>query len=144
MPTRPLVGAGAVVVVLAALAAGCGGGSSSSNEKGRCQGRLLDQASATVVSSLFVQGKLGSKVLVERELGRSSSGVAVSEKTLHQLGSRFFDANGRLLPYTRLTTRQKSAFNDWMYRNDRVHGLSHEAQDQADDAARARFDQVCG
>ena len=138
--TRAGLWAGAFLVV---LAAGCGG-SSSNADKGRCQGRLLDQASASVVSRMFAQGKLGSKVLVERELGRSSSGVAVSEKTLHRLGSRFFDSNGRLLPYTRLTTRQKSAFNDWMYRNDRVHSLSLEAQERANDAARARFDQVCG
>src|SRR5262249_47027002 len=128
---------------LAAVAAGCGG-ESDKNARGTCQGRLLDRASAGVVVRMFESGKLGSRTLVQRELGESFQGMPGGSPTeQRRLGARFFDASGHLIPYDRLSSDQQSAFNNFMYLNGRVHSLTLDAQERADDAARARFDELC-
>src|SRR5262249_50979477 len=109
--------ASVALAALAVLAAGCGG--TSATDRGMCQGRLLDRANAAAVDRMFAAGKLGTRTQVQQELGRSASFGYTQPKQLLRFGAKFFDANGRLKPYDRLTSRQQGAFNDFMYRNDR-------------------------
>jgi hypothetical protein len=90
---------------------------------------VINRANAAVVQRYYAEGKLGSRRLVERELG--------------EFGARFFDERGRMVPYPRLNRSLKGDFNDWMYGNGRVQHITRAAQLRATDRATKRAADEC-
>jgi hypothetical protein len=111
------------------VVAACGCGGKSDAEKVSCRSDLIDRANAAVVQRYYARGKLGSKTVVQRELGQG--------------GAAFFGDGGRMVPYARLSRSRKGQFNRWMYGNPRVLHVTRGAQNQATKEASARADREC-
>jgi hypothetical protein len=92
----------------------------------------MNEYGAEVVDRLYAQGRLGSRRLVERELGADSFN--------QEFGKTFFDRHGALRAYTDLTPTQQGVFNGWMY-GDRIEA----ATDLSEKIARQipRIDREC-
>jgi hypothetical protein len=112
---------------LLAVASGCGGKSEA--ERVSCRTNLINRANAAVVQRYYAEGKLGSRRVVQRELG--------------SLGRRFFHENGRMVPYPQLNRSLQGDFNDWMYGNGRVQHITRAAQMRATRLATQRADDEC-
>jgi hypothetical protein len=124
--TRGSLASTAALALLAAVS-GCGGKSEAARVS--CRTTLINNANAAVVQRAYADGKLGSRKLVERELGK--------------YGKRFFDESGRMVPYPRLSRSLQGDFNDWMYGNGRVQHLTRAAQLRATERATKRADREC-
>jgi hypothetical protein len=116
------------VLVALAAASGCGGGKSDAADVG-CRTALINEANADVVQRYFAEGKLGTRRVVQRELGR--------------YGTRFFGSDGRMIPYRRLGRSLQGDFNEWMYGNPRVQRITRSAQQRATDQATRRAKAEC-
>jgi hypothetical protein len=134
------VAAGVAAVLVAATLSGCGG--RSDDEAFSCRSRLIDPAAFNVVARAFENGKLGSRAQVQAELGRTYAPASPRRAQL-RYGSRYFDDEGHLIPYSKLTQRQRPAMNDFIYVNGRVHAVVREDQQRAIDAAARRADDSC-
>ena len=126
MRTRGFPASTAALAVLAALS-GCGGRSEAARVS--CRTILINEANAAIVQRYYAEGKLGSRKLVEIELGK--------------YGRRFFDGHGRMVPYPRLNRSLQGDFNNWMYGNGRVQHITRAAQLRATDRATKRADDKC-
>jgi len=115
-------------VGLVVAACGCGGGKSDA-DRVSCRSDLIDRANATVVQRYYAQGKLGTRTVVQRELGQGGAG--------------FFDDGGEMVPYPRLSRSRRGQFNRWMYGNARVLHVTRSAQRQATKDATDRADREC-
>ena len=128
MPTSSRAASTAALVLVAlAAATGCGGKSDAAAVS--CRTTLINQANAAVVQRYFAEGKLGTRRVIQRELGR--------------YGDRFFGPDGRMIPYRRLPQSLQGDFNEWMYGNPRVQRITRSAQQQATDQATKRADSQC-
>ena len=128
MPIRTRAASTAALVLVAlAAASGCGGKSDAAEVS--CRTTLINEANADVVQRYYAEGKLGTRRVVQRELGK--------------YGKRFFGPDGQMIPYHRLPRSLQGDFNKWMYGNSRVQHLTRAAQQRATDQATKRADAEC-
>jgi hypothetical protein len=111
------------------VVAACGCGGKSDAERVSCRTDLIDRANAAVVQRYYAQGKLGTRAVVEGELGQD--------------GASFFDDSGRMVSYPRLSRSLQGQFNRWMYGNARVLHATRAAQREATREASDRADREC-
>lgn len=129
MPTsRRAASTAALVLVALAAGSGCGGKKSDAAEVG-CRTTLINEANADVVQRYYAEGKLGTRRVVQAELGK--------------YGKRFFGPDGGMVPYRRLSRSLQGDFNEWMYGNSRVQHITRTAQQRATDQATKRADSEC-
>jgi hypothetical protein len=114
---------------LGLVVAACGCGGKSDSERVSCRAELIDRANAAVVQRYYAEGKLGTRAVVEPELGQD--------------GASFFGDGGSMIAYPRLSRSQQGQFNRWMYGNARVLHVTRSAQRQATRQATERADREC-
>jgi hypothetical protein len=114
---RGAVAAG--VLVLALATAAC---SESSAARDNCLEKAFFVAKANAVRTEFNAGRLGTPKQVERQLVRYyrlDGGKPVDLRAVKR--DIFFDANGKIIPWSRLTFRQKTELDEWMSHSQQVN-----------------------
>jgi hypothetical protein len=107
---------GAAALAALVVASGCSG--DNKEAKQRCFDEAYNAAEAAAVARLYDQGKLGSRMKVERELGVPG-----------RPGSDYFGSAGHLIPYRELPDRaHKVQFLTWIHNDDDVAEKTFDAR----------------
>ena len=110
-------GAAALAVVALALAAGCGGEEAADPS---CLSQAYNAAEAAAVAELYERGELGPKEDVQAQLSYD--------------GMQFFDGDGGMIPYGRLSRAERNQLVAW-FSNGPVSEETEAAREQAVDEA---------
>ncbi len=109
----------AAALALLVVASGCSG--EDKQAKQRCLDEAYNAAEAAAVARLYDEGKLGSQMKVERELGVPG-----------RPGTDYFDSAGHLIPYRELPDRaHKIQLLTWMHNDNDVAEKTLEARQAA-------------
>lgn len=109
----------AAALAVLVVAAGCSG--EDKQAKQRCLDEAYNAAEAAAVARLYDQGKLGSQMKVERELGVPG-----------RPGTDYFDSAGHLIPYRELPDRaHRIQLLTWMHNDNDVAEKTLDARQAA-------------
>ncbi|MGH8990773.1 MAG: hypothetical protein ACRDZ7_04515 [Acidimicrobiia bacterium] len=96
---------------------GCSGEDDSGNSADNNNARLEAMATAEyeVIARALAAGKLGAQVELLAGMSKAAESSAGGD-TVGVTPFLFFTANGQLVPYSEMSTRQKLAYNVWRAR----------------------------
>lgn len=120
----------AAIIAATTMLSGCGGGGHA-NAKAQladCKTGLLAAAEAKVLSQLYRAGKLGTPRAVRAQSSRAHP---------------FVLANGKMVPYARMTAWQRASFAKWAV-SAQVDRVARTELADADRAAAQRAQTRCG
>jgi hypothetical protein len=104
------------VLALVAALGGCGGNDSEAQMQ--CEADAKSAAEAAVVARYYEEGKIGTQAEIERDIDHP--------------GLRFFDDEGKMLPWDDMSPEARAVFAKWIGLS-RAGDITHDARFAARD-----------